>query len=127
MRRDGTALILLSVLLATAGSPTTPVARADDAAPRFVITAERVLHDREVSIQLVGLKPHQKVTVRATRGRGKSETDFVADAAGKVDVSSSNAKPGEKVAPLRILWSMTLDPEAKVEKATGGGDPFKLA
>jgi dienelactone hydrolase len=129
MRRRGIVLVFLSVLLGAAGNSTARVAFADEPGPRFVITPARVLHDREVSIQLHGLKPGQKVTVRGTRGRGKSEIDFVADANGKVDVSSSNAKPGEKVAPVRVLWSMTLDPEAKVEKAASRGqlDPYTVS
>lgn len=113
MRRHGTALMLVSVLVATAGTPTTPLARADDAAPRFVITPERVLHDREVSIQLHGLKPGQRVTVRATRGAYKSEMEFAVDAAGKVDASKSDPKLGGKASPLQLLWSMKRDETVK--------------
>jgi dienelactone hydrolase len=116
MRPCRTALILLLVVFVSVGSPTTPLARSGDSAPRFVITPERILHDREVSIQLLHLKPNQRVTVRAARGPFKSETEFVADAIGKVNVGRSDAKPDEQVAPLRILWSMKRDPDAKEEK-----------
>lgn len=129
MRRCGNTLIILPVLLVAAGVPVTPVARADDPAPRFVVTSERVLYDREVSVQLHGLKPGQRVTVRATRGGYKSEMDFAADAKGKVDVSQSDAKLGKRVAPLQILWAMKRDPDAKEDKAGARGsiDPVKVS
>ncbi len=128
MRPCRTALILVCVVLLSAGSPTTPLTRSDDCAPRFVITPGRVLHDQEVSIQLLRLKPNQRVTVRATRGPFKSETEFVADAKGKVDVGRSDAKSDERVAPLRILWSMKRDPDAKDENAPRRAlDPEKVS
>jgi hypothetical protein len=124
--RRGSTLILLAVLAST-GSPKPPATRADDTAPRFVITPDRVLHDRTVSIQLLNLRPNQRVTVRAMRGTYNSETEFVADAAGKIDVSGSGAKPTDRVAPLRILWSMKQDGDAKDMPLTGSIDPVKVS
>lgn len=126
MRRSGT-LIVLAVLLVSAGSPNACTARAEDASPRFAITPDLVLHDRTVSIQLLNLKPHQRVTVRATRGTYNSETEFVADNKGTIDASSSGAKPTDRVAPLRILWSMKQGADAKDLPLTGSIDPVKVS
>ena len=115
MRKDLVTLVLLALQLVVCGGWATSQARADEPAPRFVVTPHRVLHDREVSIQLHDLKPNQRVTVRATRGTYKSEMEFVADAKGTVDVGKSDPKFGERVAPLQILWSMKREEKVKDE------------
>jgi dienelactone hydrolase len=65
--------------------------------------------------------------VRGTRGTYKSETEFVADIAGKIDVGSSGAKPTDRVAPLRILWSMKQEGDAKDIPPTESIDPVKVS
>lgn len=105
---------------------------ADESTPRFEITPQRALVDDTISVRLRHLKPGQRVTVRAQMIRRsnelmKSQADFVADEQGQVDVGAvpTEAKARE-VAPLRILWSMTQDPEAKevASPRTGPLDPY---
>jgi dienelactone hydrolase len=107
-------------------------ARADESAPRIEVTPKRALVDEKVGIHLLHLKPGQRVTVRArliysTDMVYQAQAEFVTDAQGKVDVGAV-PKDANDQAPLRILWSMKQDPDAKVASSRKGVlDPVTVA
>jgi len=98
-------------------SPAGNLAFAEDPAPRFEIAPKRAFYDEHVSVFITNLKPDQVVTVQTSAGNFKSELEFKADARGRVDLAGPKPDPAknEKIAPLRILWSMKNDPEAPRE------------
>lgn len=112
--------------------------RADERAPCFEITPNPALQDDEISVHLMHLNPGQRVTVRAqmvqkvqdANALMKSRTEFVADEQGKVDVGAvpTDAKD-KKLAPMRVLWAMKPDPEAKdvASPREGPLDPYTVS
>ena len=70
------------------------------AAQSLEVVPARTLIDEPVAIHAAGLQPNERVTLRAelTDGGGNawaSQTDFVADAQGGVDVSQTG--PGRRI------------------------------
>ncbi len=105
------------------------LAGADDRAPCFEITPKPSLYDEQVKVDLINLKPNQTVTVRAVAGVFNSALELTADEHGRVDLGgpSADRARAEKVAPLRIVWSMKADPtEFFPARRKLGADPLKV-
>jgi dienelactone hydrolase len=136
MRPNRPIAILAFLATTLAVSEWTQLAGADQLSPRFDINPRRALIDDDPSVRLGGLKAGQPVTVRARMAFDffglntvwKSESTFTADQDGTVDLAAPRAEAGKgkKEAPLRILWSMKPDRDAKAETpaAKGGLEPL---
>lgn len=87
---------------------------------KIKILPEKALFDQKVKIRLLGFKPNQLVTVRAST---KDDTDkkwvsyatFKANADGVVDLNSQKPLSGtyDGVDPMGLFWSMGVSPEEK--------------
>lgn len=98
------------------------IAWCDETIPHFKITPERTLVDDQINVSLHRLKPVQRVTVRArmvssSNAAWTSQTVFLTDASGHVNIART--QPGEKTAPMRILWSMQPEPSEKTVDSSG--------
>ena len=104
------------------------------AAETLEVSPARVLADESASIRAQGLKPGERVTLRAelTDGAGqrwKSEADFIATPEGAVDPSQQDAVAGsyKGVSAMGLIWSMR--PESKrvsVYTAIRGEGPQRI-
>jgi len=75
----------------------------------------RALLDTPLAITISGLRPHERVLVRASTkdARGKywaSKATFLADSAGRVDLRTAAAQGGtyQGVDPMGLFWSMRV-------------------
>jgi dienelactone hydrolase len=78
------------------------------------VTPNRVMTDEFASIRATGLRPNERVTIRAELVDGAdahwtSQADFVADSQGGVDTSKQPAVSGsyKEVSAMGLIWSMT--------------------
>lgn len=101
--------------VATAVSQPTPPTE-----PTILIEPETALADEPVAIQVLGLKPEQTITLRASMRDGysrkwESEATFAVDSTGDVDVTMQAPLSGTYagVDPMGLIWSM-------VPKTLGG-------
>ena len=77
------------------------------------ITPPRALMDKSVVIRATGLRPNERVTIRAELSDGmdhrwNSEAEFVADQQGAVDASRQAPVKGsyKVLSPMGLIWSM---------------------
>ena len=97
-------------------SPKTPLPTVTpqiQSSPYFVIEPESGMADAVVRIQVLGLEPEQEITLIASTHDGadqkwKSNVVFLADHAGRVDVSRQAPITGTytTVDPMGLFWSM---------------------
>jgi dienelactone hydrolase len=82
-------------------------------AQTLAVTPNRVMIDQSASILATGLKPNERVAIRAELVDGAdahwaSQAEFVADAQGGIDTSKQPAVAGsyKEVSSMGLIWSM---------------------
>jgi len=90
-------------------------------AQKLEVAPSRVLIDEAASIRVTGLKPSERVTLRAelvdgADERWTSQADFVADAQGGIDASQQAPLDGsyKEVSAMGLVWSMSPEKKGKV-------------
>ncbi len=100
----------------------------------LTVTPDRILIDQTATIQASGLRPGESVKLRASLSDGdgqtwKSETEFVADSQGGLDLSKQAPTHGSYsvVSPMGPVWSMKpADKGVNVYHLPHHGDPEKV-
>ena len=92
---------------------------------RLEISPATAFIDEELSIRILGLKPHETVTLRASTADDdkrvwSSHATFVANSSGIVDVASQEPLSGtyRGVSPMGLFWSMNLEGAEEGGRAT---------
>ena len=90
------------------------------------VEPRRSMVDESLKIQLTGLEPGQRVTLRASQADDRERTwrahaTFVADSSGQVDVAEQAPVSGTyaNVDAMGLIWSMTRDAEVHPPPASG--------
>ena len=93
MRPKHRGAFVLSIALAAAMA-------AGQQRPRFELSPAEVLTDEPFRVELYGLEPGQKVTIRAAAGAGwQSSLEFTADASGRIEPPD----------PMKFVWSVSAE------------------